>query len=391
MILIPKLLHRHIFKELAFLFSITLGAFLSLVLIGRLLQLRDLLLSQNLSAADIGMLFLYLSPFFLHLIIPISCMLAIFLTFLRMSTDRELVALKAGGVGIYRLLPAPLAFCVVCASLNILVSFYGISWGMENFRQTIVDLAKTKTQLVIQPGLFNTDFPGLTIYAEKVDLRRGELNMVMVQDRTRPEAKLVVVAPSGQIRSAPEKGEIHFMLENGRIYHTEKDKVGVLSFDVYAVRLDLSQLLHGYDLGEVRPKEMSFARLVELEGQPSIQYKDDGMYARKIHVELHNRLALPVACLVLGLLAVPLACAFQGVKRHYGVVVSLVLFLLYYTMYSVGVSLGETGVLDPGMGLWAPNVIIGLAGLIGLKLANGEHDLYIFERLVHLVSFRKAA
>jgi lipopolysaccharide export system permease protein len=61
-------------------------------------------------------------------------MLAVFLTFLRMGTDLESVALRASGVSLYQMLPAPLVFCALCTAAACAVSFWGVAWGMENFR-----------------------------------------------------------------------------------------------------------------------------------------------------------------------------------------------------------------------------------------------------------------
>ena len=127
------LLQRIIFKELTGTFLLSLAALLSLILVGRMLQLRELLIGLDLGVLDLGVLFFYLSPFFLLLVMPIAVMLSVFLSFLRMSTERELVALKACGVSLYQLLPAPVMFCVLTTLICYGVSFWGISWGMDNF------------------------------------------------------------------------------------------------------------------------------------------------------------------------------------------------------------------------------------------------------------------
>lgn len=91
---------------------------------------------------DTVLLFGYMTPLFLMLVIPIACMLSVFLTFLRMSTDRELVALRAGGINIYQMLPAPLLFSVICMLLTLWVSLHWLAWGMGHFRETIDPLYK---------------------------------------------------------------------------------------------------------------------------------------------------------------------------------------------------------------------------------------------------------
>jgi lipopolysaccharide export system permease protein len=383
------LLQRRIFSELAFLFSLCAGSLLTLLLIGRMLQLRDLFLTQDLSFFDLGRLFFYLSPFFLLLIIPIGCMLSVFLTFLRMGTDRELIALRTSGLSLYQLLPAPLAFCLLCLAFNALISFHGLAWGMNQFRDTVLDLARTKTQLVLQPGVFNTDFPGLTIFAKNVDRARGELNTVFVRDSTRENITATILAPKGRVATDREHGEIVFLLENGRIYRQEKQGVGVLGFDEYTVRMDLSKLVRGYDVGEVKPKEMSWERLNELSDSPDTAEEFGGNFARKVDVEVHKRMSLPWACLVLGIFAIPLSTVFQGLSRQWGLLLALGFFMLYYTLLSIGLTMGEAGTLSPSIGLWLPNVFFLGAGAAGFKLAVSERSINVMSRIRHLDLLRR--
>ncbi|MBG0776496.1 MAG: LPS export ABC transporter permease LptF [Desulfovibrionaceae bacterium] len=393
--MVPKLVSRNLFLELCWLFLLCLGALLSLILIGRVLHMRELFLSLSLGAADLGLLFLYLSPFFMLLLIPVACMLSVFLTFLRMSTDRELTALKAGGVSLYQLLPAPVLFCLLCTAANLFVSLYGLSWGMNNFRTTVLEYARTKTQLVIQPGVFNLQFPGLMIYAHDVDNNRGLLTDIIVQDRSRKEAHATVLAPEGRILPDPEHGRILFVLRDGTIYQQEQERVSVLSFKTYTVRLDLNRILGGSNLEDLKPKELSYARLRELAMDPAATTEAHGAnWYRKVLVEVHKRTALPMACLVLGLFAVPLACAFEGLKRQYGVILAMLNFVVYYTLFSIGLSTGEAGTLSPEIGLWLPNGIFLLAGLYGLRTAVREKSPHVVQWAAHLrvlVRRRKAA
>lgn len=383
-----KLVHRQIFKELWLLFALTLGALLMLLLIGRMLQLREVFLAQSLGFFDLARLFFYLSPFFLLFLIPVACMLSVFLTFLRMSTDRELIALKATGISLYRIIPAPLAFCLICMFFNGVVSFVGLSWGMDNFRATLIEFAKTKTQLVLQPGVFNTDFPGLTIYAQKVDSSKGRLELIMVRDETREDVSAMIIAPEGYIGADPEKGQVNFVMNNGRIYRQEKQKLGVLKFDNYVVKLDLTRLLPDYDLDEVKPKEMSFGRLVFLAGDPETREEFGVNYARKVRVEMHKRMVLPLACLVLGIFAVPLASAFEGLKRQYGLVLAMGFFLFYYTILSLAFSLGEAGAVSPGTALWLPNLALLAAGAVGIHFTSREKKIRVLDWFRR---FRRAA
>ena len=346
--------------------------------------MRDLFMSLNLGVMDLGLLFVYLGPFFLLLLIPIASMLSVFLTFLRMSTDRELVALKAGGVSLYQLLPAPMIFCVLCTVLNLWVSVHGLAWGMDNFRTTILEYAKTKTQLALQPGIFNREFPGLVVYARQADAASGLLEDVLVEDRTRAEMTATILAPRGLLRTETDSGRLVFVLRDGSLYRQEGDRVSVLEFGTYAVRLNLGNLLGSAGLEEVKPKEMRWEKLGDIEAHPAAVADKGANYFRKVVLERQKRLALPFACLVLGLFAMPLACAFEGLKRHLGFALAMGLFLVYYTLFSLGLSLGEGGVVSAGAGVWMPNILfLGLSAVM-FRFAAQERGLHMMAWLAHL-------
>ncbi|WP_338033326.1 LPS export ABC transporter permease LptF [Desulfovibrio mangrovi] len=382
------MLHRQIFKELSSLFSLCLGSLLSLILIGRVLQLRELFLGLEVGPADMAMLFIYLGPFFLLLIVPIACMLSVFLTFLRMSTDRELVALKAGGLSLYQLLPAPVIFCLLCTVFNLGISMYGLSWGMSNFRSTIVDIVQTRARIVVQPGVFNQSIPGIMVYARKVDNASGKMEDVMVEDSTRQGATIAIVAPTGVIETDKIRGDILVRLADGKIYRQQKGAVSVLSFGEYVVRLDLNKLFMGFDLGEVKPKEMSWGGLQKLQANPG-EYEENLNYMRKVAVEIQKRLALPIACFILGLFAMPLACAFEGMERQMGVVMALVNFLVYYSLLSIGFSAGESGTVAPAVAVWLPNLLFAVIAAIGLQRAARERSLNVVAMLRHATLFHR--
>ncbi|WP_027722837.1 LPS export ABC transporter permease LptF [Maridesulfovibrio zosterae] len=382
-----KLLHRNIFKELISIFTLSISGFMGLILIGRLLQFRDLFMGQSIGILDMAKLFAYLCPFFLLILTPIATMLSIFLVFLRMNADNEITALKSGGLSLYKLLPAPIIFCLLCTGADIFFSLYGLSWGTENFRNSLMEFARTQSQLALKPGVFNKDFPGLVFYAETVDDEKGTMSSVFVRDSTRKGMRATIVAPLGEILTDPARGRLLIHLENGRIYQQENEQLSVLKFKNYDVRIPLANILKGYDVAELRPKEMSWEKLVRISRAGDRAGDIDKTFLRKAQVEVQKRLALPVACLVLGMFAMPIACLFRGLKQQYGLLISMGLFLVYYTMLSLGVTFGESGVLTPVIGLWAPNVTFAIISIVLLKMAVMEHSFSF--RLSFLKRFRR--
>lgn len=355
----PCLLRRVIGKELLLVFCLCLSIFLSVLLLGKILKLRQILFALELSGLDLLELFAYLSPFFLMLLIPVACMISMFLTFQRMSADRELMALRAGGVSLVQILPAPAFFLVLCGALNCLISFYGLSWGVQHFQSTILELAREKAQLSLRPGVFNTSFPGLVIYAGQADPVTGEVRDVFVQDFTNQETGLNIVAPLGRVITDNKQGKILFSLSNGHMYRQKGFEHDILKFSKYRIALNLNKLLGEVRVRKDKPKSFSWPKLNALLDDPALRPEKGEGYLRSLRVEKQKRLALPAACLFLGFFAFPLGWIFQGVKRSYGAVIVLGMFFVYYALFSLGISLGETGVLTPVAGVWLPNLFFG--------------------------------
>lgn len=374
-----NLLQRRLLLEHVKTFFLSAAVLLLFILMGRALQLRDMLIGLELTIWDTLKLFGYLSPFFLLIICPIACMLSVFLTFLRMSTDRELVALKAGGVSLYQMLPAPLFFSFLCMLFGFWISLYLQAWGMGNFRTEVLSIASSSARVVVQPGVFNKDIPNMVLFARKVDPANGTMAGIMVEDRRSPETTMTILAPEGSLDADYEHGEIIFLLKQGKSYTEKGHALSVMGFGEYAVRLDFDSLFQGVDMGPVKPKEYTWERLYDYDFQKEVA-KTNPRMGRKIDVERHKRFVFPVACLILCVFVIPIATSFQGLRQQTGVLMALLLFLFYYSLLMAGISLGESGDLSPVIGLWLPNVLFLALGLYGMFLAARERMPRIVER-----------
>ncbi|NDV19107.1 LPS export ABC transporter permease LptF [Pseudodesulfovibrio sp. JC047] len=386
-----QILQRQIFTELFKLFGLTVSCLLGLILVGRMLQLRSLFLSQDIGFFNILQLFFYLTPFFLLLITPIATMLSVFLTFLRMSTDNELTALKASGVSLYRMLPAPLLFCTLCTLFTLFISVWGLSWGMDMFKTKLYQFARTHSKFALQPGVFNKEFPGITFYAHQVDNEKGELKFAFVRDESIKGTSVVVVAPEAQIKSTPATAKIKITFKNGNIFRQSGDELNILKFGSYAITLDLGKLLGGFNFSEDKAKDMPLSRLSAIRKDHSKAPDRGERFYRKVDTEFFKRISLPVGCLILGIFAIPIACTFRGLKQQYGLLLSMGLFFVYYTMFSVGVSMGESGAIPPEYGLWAPNILFVFVALVGMRYANKERTPTLVHWFMHLRFHKRAS
>ena len=105
---------------------------MAFVLMGRALQIKDMLMGLDLTFWGYLAGFLVFKPRFLLIMMPVSAMLAVFLTFLRMGADKELIALKAGGISLYQMSGAPLFFRSVSDVIVFLGLFFlDCGWGEQ--------------------------------------------------------------------------------------------------------------------------------------------------------------------------------------------------------------------------------------------------------------------
>jgi lipopolysaccharide export system permease protein len=259
---------------------------------------------------------------------------------------------------------------------------------MNMFKTKIYYFAKTHSKFALQAGVFNKEFPGVTFYAHQVDSETGEMKLVFVRDESIKGASVVIVAPSARIVSTPETAEVKITFKKGKIFRESGDELNILKFGTYSVKLDLGRLLGGFNFSEEKAKDMPFFQLSKVRDNPDLMPNKTLRFYRKINTEYFKRLTLPLGCLILGMFAIPIAYVFKGLKQQYGLLISMGLFLVYYTMFSIGVSMGEAGTIPPIIGLWAPNVLYIFVAVIGSKYANEEKTIPVIRWAMSL-AYRK--
>ena len=93
----------------------------------------------------------------------------------------------------------------------------------------------------------------------------------------------------------------------------------------------------------------------------------DPARARWFLVEFHKRLALPTACLVLALVGIPLGLSSKKGGKSTGFVLTIILVFIYYLISLTGVALARQGRLPAIVGVWMPNLVFAIAGVLLLR------------------------
>ncbi|MBW1987940.1 MAG: LPS export ABC transporter permease LptF [Deltaproteobacteria bacterium] len=358
------IMDRYVFFRFLPPFAITILVLMAVFLMTRVLDLTDLVVNYRVGLLPVALLLAYTLPYLFTFVFPMASMLAVLLTVMSMSSDSEIVALKAGGYSLWTLARPVLFFCLLTAAATSFMAIKALPWGRLAMKDLVYSVARKNIEVGLSERVFNDTFKNVVLYVNELDEKNKVVKHVFIEDHRRKDVVLTVTAPEGRLVSDPEKGLWQLTLKNGSMNQVDVDEGAVYatSFGSYDLSLDLSRVLAGRPGGQKDEEEMSLAELSAfMEKKAARGEKDDKYYLALM--QLHKKFSMPAACLVLGLCAVPLGISGGRARRSFGVGLGIGVFLLYYLVLAAGEVFGEAGVYPPAIGMWMPNVVVGALGL----------------------------
>ncbi len=374
-----KIAHRYILQSVVTPLLVNLLFFTFMFLMGKMLKITKLIINYQVDAGVIGLLLLYSIPHFLVFVLPMSVMMAILLAFTRMAADNEIMALKSAGVSLYKMIPAALIIAAGGVLATLMMTVYGMPQGKKAIKQLTYETLASHANVGLKARTFNDRVDKVTLYVNAIETQTMRLKDVFIEDRRDPSAVSTIVASDGQLIRVPERRAIRLRLFNGLINQVKHDAhaASSLYFSTYDIEFDLKQAAKAARRQHQHEDEMSLAELKayisDARGFPKA-YRD-------ALVEFHTKFSIPAACLALGILAIPLGVELKSNRKSAGLGMGLVVFVMYYLTMTAGRVLGEMGGVPPALGLWAPNVLFGTAGIIMLVRSAREKPLYWMDGL----------
>lgn len=364
------ILDRYILREMVVPFLLGLAIFTSILLIVRILKLVELVVNRGVPLAQMLRIFSYILPAFLEVTVPMALLLAILVAFGRLSSDSEVIAMRAAGISLYRLLVPVATFAFVIALLTGWLSVTARPWGNSHLRQGLYEIVKTRAAAGIKAKVFNDEFKNLVIYVDRIRPASDVLEGILVADTRDPSLHNTVYAATGRLITNERRHSLTLRLENGGIYSTGDKDEGYQDtrFTTYDITLDLNAAL-----SQLRDRERDVSELTLRELRDTIAEKiASGDPANAERVEIQRKLAIPFACLVFAAIGVPLGIQPTRAVHSRGFSLSLGLIFLYYLLLTFGQNLGDRGSLPPAVAVWLPNVVLAVVAAILLLRAGQE-------------------
>lgn len=366
-----------------------MGVFLFtiVVLIGRILRLAEMILSKGVPVGDIALLFLYTMSSFLMLTLPFSFLMGILIAFGRMSGDSEIVALKASGVRLSQMMRPTLMVATGVAIITALLSLWLAPASNNAFRKKLFEIASNRASTGFQAQVFNSEFDKIVLYASAIEDRTGLMTGVFISDERLDDEPAIIAASNGQIISDAEAQVLTLHLESGSV-HRETVADGepayqVIAFDTYDINLDVG--------GGLLKRDPRRKKLNQLTGKDLLAARDSAEDREKwmlYSVEFLDRVLLPLTPFLFALLGVPFGIQSSRSGRGGGFAVGLVIFMVYYLVYSVNKTLTLDLGISPYMML-IPFFIFLFGGGYVYTLAAQEKRFLLLDRIPDLLRKKK--
>lgn len=380
-------INRYLIREIITPTIMGVCLFTVVVLIGRILRLAEMILNKGVPVVDIVLLFIYTMASFLVLTLPFSFLMGILIAFGRLSADSEVVALKASGIGLAQMIRPAMLLAVCTSLLTALLSLYLAPASTNAFRSKLFDIASTRASIGIQPQIFNSEFDNIVLYTSAMDNRTGTMSGVFISDERFDSEPAIISAHTGRVISNPEDQSLTLHLEEGSVHRESlvdgENAYQVIAFQTYDINLDIGGGLAKAGKRRKKLNQLSGSDLLEAKSTAETE-ELKMLYA----VEFLDRMLLPLTPIIFALIGVPLGIQSTRSGRGGGFAIGLVIFLVYYIVYS----LNKTLTLDLGVTpftMFVPPLIFLFGGGYVYMMAIQEKRLMLLDRLTTL--FRKKA
>jgi len=380
-----KTLHWYIFREITVPFLLGFAVFTFVLLMGRFMNLAEMVVAKGVPLADILRLLLYMLPSFSFVTIPMAFLLAVLLAFGRLSADNEITAMKAGGTGLYGILPPVIAFALIAYLATTVITVYALPWGNTAFKTLLYDAINLRVNISLKDGVFNDDLPGLVIYVSRYDESEHRISGVLIYDERSSDEPATIFARSGMIIADPEKKNLRLRLQDGGVHRLHGTSgYQLMEFDSYDLNFSFNQTYK--IVPTINELDMTFK---ELRGAMKLTGFDASII-RNLHLEFHRRLAFPFACFVFALIGIPLGLQNRRSGKSSGFSLCIVVLLCYYILLSIGKTLGQKAVVPPAVAMWMPNLIFIGLGIYLFKKTAAEERMALFDLPARLLRWGRA-
>ncbi|HEY0427846.1 MAG TPA: LptF/LptG family permease [Pyrinomonadaceae bacterium] len=352
-------------------------------------RFSEIFFSTSIPKNLIWQLTLALVPNVVAFTCPMAVLVGVIIGLSKMQGDSELTAVRAAGVGNLQITLPIVVLGILLSFFAFFVNLKGVPFAAQIVRGVALQTALYKLESPIEPGVFNTEISGYTIYVKNGDLEKGAWQNIFIYAEDKPNKQVrLITSKNGRIDSTNDLSEL--VLESAVVstFSTENDIDKFVSENVGQIRLGI-KTKRGELIEKISGSDKS---LEELGLNELAKYAQNTKGNEKTEAELllQRRLILSVTPLIFALLGTALVIRFNRGGRGFGIFLALLCLVLYYLITLLGEQLARTGTISVLSASLLPLILSSMT-IIWLFLSSkvyASRSIFDIKKYVNL-QFRK--
>ena len=359
----PRILDAYILREFVGMFLLILAGFGVLMVVFTFFDLVGDILRNHIALAIVGEYLLNLTPWLLYEIAPLAVLIAALVTFGVLNRNSEIVAIKATGISLYRLV-VPVVTVAACLAVCLFLSDQYYLPQANRRQEALRNIIKGRPpQTYLNPNekwIFGQKplpgEPGRIFYYEFFDPDSNEFANVSVFefDPTTFQLTRRIFA-----RRAVWSDQTHgWLFQNGWVRDIEGANVKAYRAFVETAFPEIHAGPDYFKKEDIQSQEMNFGQL----NHYIRDLRQSGFDTKRLSIQLWDKLSYPLIAVVMAVLAIPFALSMGRRSSLTGVAMAIALALSYWVVNLLFEAMGNVNYLPAGMAAWSADVLFALAG-----------------------------
>ena len=349
-----KIYEKYILKEIIKSYFFFFIVYNLLFVVLKLIDFTDKIINNSVPLSSAVKLSILLIPSFGIFTIPLITLSAVLFTFSKFSSTNEITALKTFGVSPFKLIKIPMIIGILSFFLGIANNVYFLPYTTKVFFNEVNNVLRHQTTKSLKSQSFNTILSSTIFYFNNFDRKNNLLEKVFIYDELNNEPE-IIIAEKGNINI--ENNVISLKLKNGKIHIKKQDaQYEIISFDNYILKFDLEKNMKTNI--NLKDKESSINEI-----NKRIKYYErihDFKKVNYLRMEIYKRYSLPFAAVIFVFIGLTFGIRSSRNPKSWTFLIILAVVFLYYSVVMVMTYLTKNCILNPMIGAWLPNVIIGI-------------------------------
>jgi lipopolysaccharide export system permease protein len=361
-----KIVDRYLCREFVATLAGVLGACAVILLIARIFEEFDSIISNNPPLWAVVKYFFFVMPYRLLEIVPLATVLAVIFSVGTLARNREMLAIMSGGQSPYRsaapVLTTALIVAVTTLTLNETFVPYcqeRANYYQEVFINGVSELSLARRRNIFDKGVGNTFFT-----VREFDSRRNRMWDVLIFEQSDNATvwRYSLKAKSAQLIRKGVEPDRDLWRFYEAIEHTYDEKTGrPTSMTAHTAPIDrpLETNLDQYLSSRRDPDQMNLVELSQYIKTLRMRGEDVSAYI----TDLYLKLAFPFATVSLAMMAFAFALRAHTASLPLSFGLGIFLSMVFYAMTALGRTLGHIGALSPLVGAWGPLILFSILGI----------------------------